>query len=197
MRYAAGGAILSLLLAGCGHPAAPPSPPPLARTPCPVTGVLSVDSSWRQVRGAGFTFCVPGSWRPASPGDSATDAKAWGGTVASVAWNEGRPPTLIDPHQVFTTSTTVVTVPQGQLPPTPVPAPLPAGTSDRPCAAPVSESFLVGTVAMVLTQVDCQGNWTVTAWSTAPAVYVQGVGHGPTADATLVSMVATIRFTAP
>ena len=190
---------LAALLATCSHPTSAAAPAsPVASAACRVTDVLSVDSTWREVRGAGFTFCIPGTWQPRGRAERGADAKMWKGAIGGVVWDEGKPPTLIDPHQTFEVTGRVVVVQRGQVPPgTQDVVPLPPDPNEQTCKPPVNQTFQTGAVSMVLTQVDCQGIWTVTGWSVAPAMYVQGVAHGPAADATLVSMVATIRFAAP
>jgi len=64
---------------------------PAAPPPCPIPGVGSPDSLWRQVRASGFTFCVPVSWKPGGHGRDSVDANQWKGDGTSVTWGVGRP----------------------------------------------------------------------------------------------------------
>jgi hypothetical protein len=50
---------------------------PAAVAPCRLSGFGSVDSTWHEVRGSGFTFRVPGSWRAQGHGQDALDPKDW------------------------------------------------------------------------------------------------------------------------
>ena len=85
------------LLAACGTPrsATPPSPPAarLAQDSlpaCTVTGE-AVTATWREVRGPGFRFCVPPTWRAATPRDS-TGGSARGRWIAGdrgITWHAG------------------------------------------------------------------------------------------------------------
>ena len=72
---------------------------------------------------------------------------------------------------------------------------VPALPPESPCSAPVRETFLIGQVVVVLTRINCQGNWMTTAFSTAPAVYVQGATRGAEAAAVMRTVMLTIRFT--
>src|ERR1700730_3600167 len=81
--------LLPALCVACTHSV--PSTVPVAFTPCPISGVAPVDSSWRQVRAAGFTFCVPGSWRANRQASDSLDARLWRGKEGSVTWHLGRP----------------------------------------------------------------------------------------------------------
>src|ERR1051325_11089424 len=74
---------------------APHGPVPVAFTPCRLAGVGPVDSSWRQVRGSGFTFCIPGAWRASKPAADSLDPKSWRGPEGSVTWGTGRPASLL------------------------------------------------------------------------------------------------------
>src|SRR5919108_1552600 len=77
--------------ATAGFPActAPPSP---------------TDTRWREVRAAGFTFCVPASWRSHGPAAGpALDPRTWRTPTipdepssASIMWGTGETPTHLD-----------------------------------------------------------------------------------------------------
>lgn len=145
---------------------------PVALAPCAVPGVGSADSPWRQVRASGFTFCIPGGWRPSGHGRDSTDAKLWNGGGGSVSWDLGRPGTLAQ-GAVMTVTGTIVT----SVTPTPnAPTPLPSDGSSQPCTQPTNAPLMIGGVALMVTQVDCQGTWTTTAWSMAPENLRPGPG---------------------
>jgi hypothetical protein len=79
-------------------------------------------------------------------------------------------------------------------PATNAPTPLPPDGSSQPCSQPTNTPLMIGGVALMVTQVDCQGTWTTTAWSTAPEIYVQGQAHTPKLAALQLSVIQTIRF---
>jgi len=170
--------LIPALFVACARPASPTLP--LALVPCAVPGVGSPDSPWRQVRASGFTFCVPGYWRPSGHARDSIDAKLWSGDRGSVRWDVGRPATL---------ASGLVTTVTGQVV---------TDRSSRPCEQPMKKPLMVGGVALIVTQIECQGTWTTTAWSTAPAIYVQGVTHAAkVAELLQLSVMQTIRFTSP
>jgi len=81
--------LVAAISAACGHPA---QLVPLAQAPCLVAGVGTADAPWRQVRGAGFTFCVPGDWTPSGSVRHGLDANQWNGSGSSLTWDTGRVP---------------------------------------------------------------------------------------------------------
>ena len=175
------------LCLACTHPGAAPTP--ATAVPCAVSGVGSPDSPWRQVRARGFTFCLPESWRPSGPTKNGLDAQAWKGTRGSVSWGLGRPTSIIGPDVKFTVTGQVVT---GSG--TPAPTPLPA---EQQCSQPENTQYMIGSVLLVVTQIDCHGTWTTTAWSTNPAIYIQGEAGSPEDAQLLLSAMLTLRLTAP
>jgi TonB family protein len=56
---------------------------------------------------------------------------------------------------------------------------------------------MVGSVVLFVTQVACQGSWTTTAWSTAPAIYVQGAARSEEVAQVQLAVLETIRFASP
>jgi hypothetical protein len=56
---------------------------------------------------------------------------------------------------------------------------------------------MVDSVVLFVTQVECQGAWSTTAWSTTPAIYVQGVAHTSDTARLQRSVMETIRFDSP
>jgi len=171
-----------------------PSPLPVVFTPCPISGVGPVDSSWRQVRGSGFIFCIPGSWRPSQPASDSLDARAWSGKEGSVRWNLGRPESIGSTVRRAEITGAVVTV--GGMPPPPA-NPAPPMRRPESCAQPTNTPYMVDSVVVVVTLTACGGTWTTTAWSTAPAIYVQGQAHSADEARLLNAIMVTIRFPSP
>ena len=185
-------AIVFALCVACTR--AVPSTLPVAFMPCPISGVGPVDSSWRQVRGSGFTFCIPGSWQPSRQTSDSLDARTWRGKEGSVTWGLGRPES-IGPEVRRAEIVGAVGTPGG-MPPPPV-SPAPRLQRPEPCALPTNTPFMVDSVALVATMTLCRGIWTTTAWSTAPAIYVQGQAHSAEQAKLLNGIMVTIRFVSP
>lgn len=179
--------LISALGVGCTHPTTTPTL--VAAQPCGVSGVGSTDAPWRQVRASGFTFCVPTSWRPSSPGKDSLDASVWSGGRGSVTWGLGRPASMIAADVKYTISGSIVTGAGATPPPRPLPP-------TSPCSQEARTPYLIGSVVVVVTQIECQGIWTITAWSTTPAMYVQGEARSAREAELLKSVMQTIRFTA-
>jgi len=159
-----------------------------------MAGVGLVDSSWRQVRASGFTFCVPASWRPSGRATDSVDAPLWHGKEGSVTWHLGRPASTRAMEQRADVTVAVVTTG------TPVPAPSfpaapSASTADaESCAPPGNTPYVVDSVTVVVTQTACRGTWMTTAWSTTPAMYIQGQTHAVEHTKVLNAIMVTIRF---
>ena len=176
-------ALLAALCAGCGH-ASPPAP--VAFEPCEVPGVETSDSMGRLIRAVGFTFCLPESWRPASRGQDSSDAKQWRGAGGSVTWGLGRPRGFIG-EDVEVTVTMPVVIGSN-------PRPIP---QDRPpLCSRKSRPLTPDGVSLVIATVECQNQWTVTALSTQPAIYVQGETRSARVADLLEQIMSTIRFPA-
>jgi len=164
---------------------------PAAPAPCAVPGVGSPDSAWRQVRGSGFTFCVPTSWKPGGHAHDSVDAPQWKGDKTSVAWGVGRPPSGIGRDSRAEISGKIAYGSQGfgTLEPSP-------SVVIRKCSPATNTPVTVDGGVVLVTQVQCDGvNWTTTGWSTAPAIYVQGEAHSAERADLLVRIMRTIRFT--
>lgn len=163
--------------------------------PCAVTGVGSVDSAWRQVRGAGFTFCVPGHWQARGHGKSGLDAKEWTGSDGLVRWSLGEPPTTaLERHgEVRATVTEAAPGARGRR----SSSQLQESETGPSCTRPATAPHLLGSTVLFITRVDCAGSWVITAWSANPRMYVQGEGHGEQAERLLLAVMQTVRFTAP
>ena len=187
------GVVVLAVCCACTRSPQPAVPTVVVR--CSVRDLASVDSSWVTVRAAGFTFCVPGSWSSDRPPSAGVDSKRWHGDGSSVAWDLGRPRSMVAPDVRFTVSGTVVTVTKtAPIPPANL---SPPAVRPEPCGPTSNAPFLIGSVSIVVTQVKCQETWTTTAWSTAPAMFVQGEAHGASGAELLSRIMETIRFTAP
>jgi len=174
--------------AACSH--APSSALPLAFKPCQVSGVGPVDSSWRQVRASGFTFCIPGTWRPGEPASDSLDPKSWSGQEGSVTWGLGRPASIYPPGPVSEGTMPVVVVPRGALPNPGGPT----GSVKSLCLQPTATPITIDSVVVSVTQTSCHSVWTTTAWSAAPSMYVQGEAHTSERAKLLNAIIVTIRF---
>jgi len=175
------------LIAACRHS----SPAfPVAFTSCRFAALGPVDSSWRQVRASGFTFCVPGSWHASRPASDTLDPMTWSGQEGSVTWGLGRPASMYPPGLVAQITVPIVTVPAGGMP---NPG-QPTGKIERLCPDPTATPFIIDSVVVVVTQTACHGIWKATAWSTTPPVYVQGEAHSVERAKLLNAIIATIRF---
>src|ERR1051325_11089425 len=86
---------------------------------------------------------------------------------------------------------TVVMVPAGQLPNPGTPT---GTTVKRLCPSPTTTPIAIDSVALIVTQASCRGMWKTTAWSTAPAMFVQGEAHSSERAQLLNAIMVTIRF---
>lgn len=46
----------------------------------------------------------------------------------------------------------------------------------------------------MVSQIECQGTWTTTAWSTTPSIYLQAETHTAKNATFMRSLIETIRF---
>src|SRR5258708_12144204 len=115
--------LVAALLAACGRQTS--QGVRLAFVACAVPGVGTPDSVWHEVRGFGFTFCVPPAWEPSGDSHDRIEAKRWHRGGSSVTWDLGRPHSFMAPDVVFTVTGEIV---QGTNP-----RPLPA-TPSQPCS---------------------------------------------------------------
>lgn len=162
---------------GAGFPActAPPSP---------------TDMLWREIRAAGFTFCVPASWRSHGPAAGpALDPRTWRSPTppndpwaASIAWGTGAPPT------VFVTRTETIVARGG--------AELPQRSTTAVATLPhVSFTELGGRTAEVSEwRSDGPVHHTRARWHD-PAVYLEGEAQSEMLAQLLVAIHRTVRFT--
>ena len=172
----------------CSGRATPPLP--VATTPCTIPGVNSSDSLGRLVHASGFTFCVPSDWRPSGHARDSTDAAQWNGSGGSITWGLARPPSM-EPRCVYTITGQVTTSPSAAPPPRPLPTPAPA-ENRRSTNTPVN----LDGVSVIIHEAECRGTRTITAWSTDPAMYVQGIAQSAALAQLQLSVIQTIRFSA-
>jgi hypothetical protein len=145
--------------------AAPPSP---------------ADTLWREVRAAGFTFCVPASWRPhGTPGGSALDPHTWRSSSASITWGTGVPPTRLQ------RKTEIVAMRPGELPP--------QHTARSPDVRHYTE-LLGGRTADVSEWHFAELHHTEARWRD-PVVYLQGETRSAMMAQLLLAIHRTVRFT--
>jgi len=186
--------LLSSSCIACAH--AVPSTIPVALTHCPIAGVGPVDSSWHQVRASGFTFCVPGAWRPSRAALDSLDPRAWSGKEGSIVWGVGQPDSLgVQARRAAHISVPIVR--SGTVGPVGPGTVSSSGRVPAPCLEPTTTPYTFDSVVVVVTQTACHGTWMTTAWSTTPAVYVQGQAHSPEKAQLLNAIMVTIRFTSP
>lgn len=172
---------IAVLLTGCA------SRPDVAESAASPTAVLpactappsQADTLWREVRAAGFTFCVPGSWRPhGTTGGAALDPRTWRSGSASIEWGTGVPPTRL------TLKTETVVMREGQPPPQ---------TTGRPDVRHYTE-LLGGRTAEVSEWHFPDLHHTEARWRD-PAVYLQGETRSATTAQLLLRIHRTVRFT--
>ena len=168
----------------------PPAPP----TPCAVPGVGSPGAPWRQVRASGFTFCVPGDWRPSGHAPDSLDAPQWNVAGGSLSWNIGQSPAR---SSDCTIEVRMQVVHEGRMGRNPTPAgPPQVRTSDGPRHQPAT-SITVDGVTLVIDQVECQGRWMTTALGTTPRVVITAVARTLQTAQQQLAAIHTIRFPIP
>jgi hypothetical protein len=102
-----------------------------------------------------------------------------------LAWDVGRPRSFIGPDVVLKVSVPIV-----------------RGTNPRPvpeeshvCSPRRNTPLALDGASLLVTEVECQRQWTITAWSTTPAIYVQSEASSERATDVLRRIMETIRFT--
>jgi len=155
--------------------------------PCAIPGVGTPDSVWHQVRASGFTFCVPPAWRPAGGPHDSIDAKQWHGGKGSLTWDLGHPRSFTGRDVVLKITGRIVRGMPGTNP-----SPIP---EDSHLCSPLKTTTLTQDgVTLFITELECQRQWTITAWSRTPAIYVQGEGFSDRVADQLRRIPNTIRF---
>src|SRR5256714_2508642 len=134
--------------------------------PCAIPGVGTPDSVWHQVRASGFTFCVPPAWRPAGGPHDSIDAKQWHGGKGSLTWDLGHPRSFTGRDVVLKITGRIVRGMPGTNP-----SPIP---EDSHLCSPLKTTTLTQDgVTLLITELECQRQRPITAWSTTPAIYLQ------------------------
>jgi TonB family protein len=159
---------------------------PVSLVSCAGPGVGTPDAVWHRVHASGFTFCVPPSWRPSGPSRDSIDAKQWHGDGGSLTWDLGLPRSFTGPDVVLKVTGSVV-----------------VGNNPRPvpeephlCSPRKTTLLRVDATNLLVTEVECQRQWTITAWSTLPAMYVQSEGFSESVADVLRLIMETIHFAA-
>lgn len=173
--------VAAVLALACASGASSPEGPATARVaprPCTVSPP-GTDSAWQEVRAEGFTFCVPGSWRPQGGGRQNADARKWRTASGSVTWGTGAPPS----REVIVTETVVVRA--GELP--------------RPTARADTRrdrEMIGGRLAEVREMHFRDLHHTEAVWR-EPAIYLQGEATSVHVAQLLLVIHRTVRFTTP
>ncbi len=176
----------SALCTACGGHSSETTP--VSLRPCSIAGVVTPDSVGHGVRALGFTFCVPPNWRPAGHAHDSIDAKQWHGDGGSLTWDVGSPRSFIGRDVVLKVTGAVV---RG----TPGSNPRPIPQESRVCSPRKNTPVALEGGSLLVTEVECQQQWTITAWSTRPQIYVQGEAFSEGVADLLRGIMNTIRFT--
>ena len=182
--------MLFALCAVCGRLSSQASP--LTVPACTIPGVGTPDSAWRQVRAAGFSFCVPASWQASGRAHKTIDATRWNaGGGSYVRWGRGGPPD--EPRVSARADITGTIATPGFAPVSPPPVqghPVP-----RPEGCPRSNTpVTVEGGSLLITQVRCHNTWTIIAFSTAPPIHLKGEAHSQNEAERLLLVMQTVQF---
>jgi hypothetical protein len=178
-----------LLLAACAsgnrQGAADAAVAETAAEPCNVAVEAARGAPWRLVRGEGFTFCVPTTWRAGARRTSAgVDAHIWRGGQGSITWGTG----TYQPQRRTVTVTTVVpasAVGGAGMPPAP-----PAGASRR------SAETIGGYVADVWSNQFEGTHYTGAVWTVPARVHITGESKSRVDADLQLAVYRTVRFVA-
>ena len=180
-------AMLFALCGVCGHLSSQAMPVPVPA--CMIPGLGTPDSVWRQVRAAGFSFCVPASWQPSGHAHDTLDATRWNAAGGSyVTWGRGRPRDEGRTGYGITGKIGRRTPGYSNPNPTPSPEPPPEACSQSTTPVTVEGGILL------INQVHCHNTWTITAFSTAPAIYLKGEAHNQNEAERLALVMQTVQF---
>lgn len=179
-----------LLLAACasgGRQGATDAPvAETAAEPCNVAVEATRGAPWRLVRGEGFTFCVPATWRArARPTSAGVDARIWWGGQGSVTWGTG---TYRPQRRTVTVATAVPASAAGGtgMPPAPL-----AGESRR------SAETIGGYVADVWSNRFEGTHYTGAVWTMPARVHITGEAKSSVEADLQLAVYRTVRFVAP
>ena len=173
-------AVLAASLSGCASSGQPGTDVPAAAVaqaaPCSVELPESATEPWRVVRGRGFTFCVPASWRAVGhPTRQDVDARTWRGGGGSITWGTGE----YRPQQI---ATETVIVRAGD------PLPAPSGSVRR------FNEVIDGRSAKMWDNEFRGRHYTGAVWTT-PAVYMEGEASAQHSARLQLAVFRTVRFT--
>ncbi|HEX2095331.1 MAG TPA: hypothetical protein VHG28_23245 [Longimicrobiaceae bacterium] len=145
-------------------------------TPCPAGVQIPGGAPWRLVRGDGFTFCVPPSWRPAGPVPSpGADAQVWRGGDGTLHWSPGP----------LRTSTRTVTVMRREG------DPLPRSETRR------FSEVIDGSPAELWSNRYGEKRFTGAEWTRPRPVHFTGESESAATAALQLDVYRTVRFTRP
>ena len=171
----------AVYLAGCASrpTVADPAASLSATLPACTAQPSHTDTLWREVRAAGFTFCVPASWHPhGTAGSRALDPRTWRSPSASITWGTGVPPTRL------ATKTETVVMRAGESPPPP--------TGRPPDIRRYTE--VLGGRAAEVREWHFDDLHHTEARFRDPAVYLQGETRSATTTQLLLAIHRTVRF---
>ncbi len=161
-------------------------PSPLASAPCTVPGYGSPSEPWREVHASGFTFCVPGSWRPSGDAPRGLDARVWSGPDGAVAWATTAAMVPVVTRDCVTIRNARTWQAMG---------PTTCTTTSNvvsECAGATRSSEEVGGLTIDVTQAECQGAHVTTA--TGPGIYLRAAADRADVAALELSLVRSIRI---
>ncbi len=173
---------VTLALASCARPNTQTSP----IVACAPSRAGTAAAPWREIRGDGFTFCLPPGWRRASDVNGYTDRDG------TIAWaRNGRP---VD----ITSSRPVVAIVRGASP-SDVPQLGVQEVQTTTCPAAVPEPEQIGDHAALLRSSECRGSYNTSASWSEPALLFAGVAPSAASAARQLAIYRTVRFvdTAP
>ena len=170
---------VAVCLAACaGRTGTPDNTASVAAAPPCTVPTPTTDSLWREVRAAGFTFCVPLSWRSqGSAPSAAVDPHTWRSASGSMTWGTGSPPS----RRVIATTTVVVR--EGE--------PLP---QSMPPADIRNYTELLGGRTAEVTELHADNIHHTEARWRDPDVYLQGETRNSATAQLLLTIHRTVRF---
>jgi hypothetical protein len=167
--------VSSAALAACA--AGPRLEPVTAATACRVEGVGSGTSPWRQVRGAGFTYCVPPDWQPEGKPTATVDPTSWSGLGGRITWGFGPAPVI--------EGSVVVAMPVNEV-----------NSLQPPCPQPWRADEAIGGRSARLSDFECLGTHNTTALFYQPTMYFQGTARNAATAQVELAVFRSVRFAA-
>ncbi len=160
-------------------------PPPLTSASCAVPGYGSATAPWRQIHASGFTFCIPGTWRPSSGAARGLDANVWSGPGGAVSWSSTGPLPRIVTRDCVTIRNARTWQAMGPTTCTTTSNPAPQ------CSAATKRSEDVNGLTIEVAEADCEGLHITTA--TAPGIYLRAAADEKDVATLELAMFVTIR----